>query len=161
MKPFTLIKRLIFTGMVSLCVGTTVFVPQFVSSVSAAPALSPATQTVVASIGEAITPTTAFVATEITGTKTFSITPTLPAGLTMSSTTGVVSGTPSISLASMTFTIVVSDGAVSALATLSLTVKEVTAQQVAVLPTSQSVTGKVGTVMIATSAISACSFSPT
>ena len=155
MKPFTPIKRLVFTGMVSLCVGTTVFVPQFVSSVSAAPALTPATQTVVASIGEAITPTTAFVATEITGTKTFSITPTLPAGLTMSSTTGVVSGTPSISLASMTFTIVVSDGAVSALATLSLTVKDVTAQQVAVLPTSQSVTGKVGTVMIATSAISA------
>jgi len=155
MKPFTPIKRLVFTGMVSLCVGTTVFVPQFVSSVSAAPALSPATQTVVASIGEAITPTTAFVATEITGTKTFSITPTLPAGLTMSSTTGVVSGTPSVSLARMTFTIVVSDGAVSALATLSLIVNEVTAQQVAVLPASQSVTGKVGTALIATSAISA------
>ena len=155
MTQFLTIRRITTTVLFSLFSGTIVLVPQFASSVSAAAAISPATQTVVASIGEAITPTSAFTDTEIAGTKTFSITPALPAGLTMSSSTGVVSGTPSVSLANMTFTIVVSDGSVSALATLSLTVNEVTAQQVAVAPTSQTVSGKVGTAMIATSAISA------
>lgn len=155
MTQFLTIRRITTTVLFSLFSGTIVLVPQFASSVSAAPALSPATQTVVASIGGVITPTAAFMVTEITGTKTFGITPALPAGLTMNSTTGVVSGAPSVSLANTTFTIVVSDGSVSALATLSLTVNELTAQQVAVAPTSQAVSGKIGTAMIATSAISA------
>ena len=51
MTQFLTIRRITTTVLFSLFSGTIVLVPQFASSVSAAPALSPATQTVVASIG--------------------------------------------------------------------------------------------------------------
>lgn len=138
-------------GLTSLVVA----LPVANSSVGAAPSLAPATQTATVSVGEAMTATTAFVSTEITGTKTFTITPALPAGLSINSTTGVVSGTPTVSLAATTFSIVASDGASSAMATLTLTVTEVTSQSVAVTPASQSVSGKVGTALTATTALTA------
>lgn len=146
-----LLRVIALVGLTSLVVA----LPVATSSVGAAPSLAPATQTATVSVGEVMTATTALVSTEIAGTKTFTITPALPAGLTINSTTGVVSGTPTVSLAATTFSIVASDGASSAMATLALTVTEVTSQSVAVTPASQSVSGKVGTAISATSALSA------
>jgi hypothetical protein len=146
-----LLRVIALVGLTSLVVA----LPVATSSVGAAPSLAPATQTATVSVGEAMTATTAFVSTEITGTKTFTITPALPAGLTINSTTGVVSGTPTVSSAATTFSIVASDGASSAMATLTLTVTEVTSQSVAVTPASQSVSGKVGSAITATTALTA------
>ena len=146
-----LIRFIALVGLTSLVVA----LPVATSSVVAAPTLTPATQTATVSVGSAITATTALVSTEIAGTKTFTITPALPAGLSISSTTGVVSGTPTVSLSATTFSIVASDGTSSAMATLALTVTEITSQSVAVTPASQSVSGKVGTAISATSALSA------
>ena len=146
-----LLRVIAMVGLTSLVVT----LPVATSYVGAAPSLAPATQTATVSVGEAMTATTAFVSTEIAGTKTFTITPALPAGLSLNSTTGVVSGTPTVSLAATTFSIVASDGASSAMATLTLTVTEVSSQNVAVTPASQSVGGKVGTALTATTALSA------
>jgi hypothetical protein len=146
-----LLRVVALVGLTSLLVA----LPVATGSVGAAPSLAPATQTATVSVGEAMTATTALVSTEIAGTKTFTITPALPAGLSINSTTGVVSGTPTVSLAATTFSIVASDGATSAMATLTLTVTEVTSQSVAVTPASQSVSGKVGTALTATTALTA------
>ena len=145
------LRVIALVGLTSLVVA----LPVATGSAGAAPSLAPATQTATVSVGEAMTATTAFVSTEIAGTKTFTITPALPAGLSINSTTGVVSGTPTVSLATTTFSIVASDGASSAMATLTLTITEVTSQSVAVTPASQSVSGKVGTALTATTALTA------
>jgi hypothetical protein len=145
------LRVIALVGLTSLVVA----LPVATSSVGAAPSLAPATQTATVSVGEAMTATTVLVSTEIAGTKTFTVTPTLPAGLSLNSTTGVVSGTPTVSLAATTFSIVASDGTSSAMATLTLTVTEVTSQSVAVTPASQSVSGKVGSAITATTALTA------
>jgi alpha-tubulin suppressor-like RCC1 family protein len=58
------------------------------------PSLSPATQTVSGAVGSAIASTTAYTAIYFSGTISYSISPALPAGLSINSSTGVVSGTP-------------------------------------------------------------------
>lgn len=146
-----LLRVIALVGLTSL-VGV---LPIATSPVGAAPSLAPATQTATVSVGEAMTATAVLVSTEIAGTKTFTITPALPAGLSLNSATGVVSGTPTVSLAATTFSIVASDGTSSAMATLTLTVAEVTSQSVVVTPASQSVSGKVGTALTATTALTA------
>lgn len=146
-----LLRVIALVGLSSLGVA----LPVATSSVAAAPTLTPATQTATVSVGSVITATTALVSTEIAGTKTFTITPALPAGLSLSSTTGVVSGTPTVSLSATTFSIVASDGTSSAMATLALTVTEITSQSVAVTPASQSVSGKADTAISSTTMLSA------
>jgi hypothetical protein len=69
------------------------------------PALAPATQTVSAVAGSAITATTALAQTNFSGTVTFSASPPLPTGLSLDTSTGVVSGTPSVPQISTTYTI--------------------------------------------------------
>jgi alpha-tubulin suppressor-like RCC1 family protein len=58
------------------------------------PSLSPATQTVSGSVGTAIASTTAYTATYFSGNISYSISPALPTGLLINSSTGVISGTP-------------------------------------------------------------------
>jgi mono/diheme cytochrome c family protein len=86
--------------------------------------ISPATQTVAAKRGVAITPTSTLVATNFSGTVTYSISPALPAGLVMSSSTGVISGTSSLPVAATTFTITASDGKNTATAKASLSITD-------------------------------------
>jgi hypothetical protein len=129
--------------------------PLSLTSVSAAPALSPATQSVNGVAGSPITPTTAYTATEIPGTKTFTITPALPAGLTLNASTGVVTGTPTVTLVATTFTVTASDGTASATATISLTITSASTTATAVTPTNQTLNGFIGVPIAATSAITA------
>jgi len=89
------------------------------------PAMVPATQTISATVGTAITATGTFTASTVTGTKTFSISPALPAGLTMSTTTGVVTGTPTATQAQATHVITVTDGTNFATSNLVVTVAAV------------------------------------
>ena len=65
-----------------------------------------------------------------TGTRTFAITPGLPAGLTFSTSTGQITGTPTATLGSTPFTVTVTDNGATATETFVLTVNgAVTATQ--------------------------------
>ena len=86
-------------------------------------ALSPASQTVDGSVGSAITPTTAYTATNFTGDVVYSIDNSLPAGLSLDTATGVISGTPTESKSATTYTVTGEDqSGNSATATVSITV---------------------------------------
>lgn len=139
-------KRIFISG--SLALAGVVAVPAGSSIVSAAPSISPATQTVTATVGTAITATTAYTDAEFTRTKSFSIVPSLPAGLSFNATTGVVSGTPTAAQARTVHTVTASDGVVAATATITLTVTGSTALS----PTPQVVMARVGTAITATTA---------
>lgn len=71
----------------------------------ASPAVSPTSQTVTATVGSAMTPTTAFSTSGFLGTVSYAVSPELPAGLVLNAATGVVSGTPSTAAATSVFTI--------------------------------------------------------
>ena len=89
-------------------------------AIAAAPTVVPSTQTVSGTAGTAITASTAFTPTNFTGAVTYAVTNgTLPAGLSLSSTTGVVSGTPTAaSTATLTIT---ATGATAGNATATVT----------------------------------------
>ena len=84
------------------------------------PAISPSTQTISGTAGTAITSSTALSANFFQGAVTYAVSSgTLPAGLSLNTTTGVISGTPSAS-SSATIT-VTGTGATSGTATTSVT----------------------------------------
>ena len=85
-----------------------------------APTVVPSTQTMSGTTGTAVTASTAFTPANFTGSVTYAVTNgTLPAGLSLSSTTGVVSGTPTAaSTATVTIT---ASGATAGTATATIT----------------------------------------
>ena len=85
--------------------------------------ISPATQSVVAKVGTAISPSTALTATNFGQNVTYSIAPALPAGFTMNTTTGVISGTPTVSIPTTIETVTASDGTNTATATITLSAR--------------------------------------
>jgi len=99
-------------------------------------------------VGTAISATTAYTVTGISGTKVFVISPTLPAGLSINTSTGVVSGTPSAASVAANYTVTVSDGATSATATITIAVSGTATLS----PGTQTVTGRVGAAITATTA---------
>jgi hypothetical protein len=86
------------------------------------PSLSPSTQTLSGTAGEAVTPTTAFTPTGLTAPITFSVSPDLPAGLTLNTSTGVISGPPTAVQSSLSYTITASSGGSSATSTVSISI---------------------------------------
>ena len=110
--------------------------------------VTPAAQSVNGVVGTAITATTAYTVTGISGTKVFVISPTLPAGLSINTATGVVSGTPTASSVASSYTVTVSDGATSATATITIAVSGTATLS----PGTQTVTGRVGAAITATTA---------
>jgi uncharacterized protein with beta-barrel porin domain len=87
-----------------------------------APSLAPASQTVSAEVDTPITNTSAYTASNITGTIAYTVSPALPTGMTLDSATGVVSGTPTTEQALTTYTIT-GTGATSGLATATITIE--------------------------------------
>ena len=110
--------------------------------------VTPAAQSINGVVGTAITATTAYTVTGISGTKVFVISPTLPAGLSINTATGVVSGTPTASSVASNYTVTVSDGATSATATITIAVSGTATLS----PGTQTVTGRVGAAITATTA---------
>lgn len=110
--------------------------------------LAPATQTVTATAGEAITPTTAYTPDGFAGTPSYAVAPALPAGLSIDSATGVVSGTPTTAQDATTYTVTgTGSTAGSATATISIAVAAT------VTPASQSVAGTAGQPITPTQAL--------
>jgi hypothetical protein len=123
-------------------------VPITANNVMAAEGITPLTQFISATVGNEITPSTAYTSTGITGTKVFAVAPSLPAGLTLDTTTGVVSGTPTSAKAAAAYTVTATNGALSATATITIQVNAVATLS----PVSQTVAGLVGTPITATAA---------
>jgi hypothetical protein len=86
------------------------------------PELSPGSLNVEYYVGTAITPTPAFTTTGLTAPITFSVSPGLPAGLTLDPATGVISGTPEAEQSALTYTITASDGTFTATAQANIAV---------------------------------------
>ena len=112
---------------------------------SLAQSISPTTQNLSASTGSAITPTSAFTASGLVGTVTYAVSPSLPAGLTLNASTGVISGTPTAK-SSATFTITAT-GSTSGTATATI-VFSIKDPQAALVVTSTS--GTPGTALTLT-----------
>lgn len=72
---------------------------------AASPAVTPTSQTVNSTVGSAMTPTASLSASGFAGSVSYAVSPSLPAGLTLNSATGVVSGTPTTAAATQVFTI--------------------------------------------------------
>jgi LPXTG-motif cell wall-anchored protein len=114
--------------------------------------ITPSTQTVSGSTGSAISATTAFTSSNFTGAVSYAVTSgTLPAGLVISSSTGVVSGTPTT--ASTDTVTITATGATTGSATATVTFA---IDQASISPTTQTVSGTAGTAIAATTA-----FTPT
>jgi len=92
---------------------------------SLAQSISPSTQALSGSTGSAVTPTTAFTASGLVGTVSYAVSAgTLPAGLTLNTSTGVISGTPTAKASgSITITATGSTSG-TATATVSLAFKD-------------------------------------
>ena len=88
------------------------------------PTLTPSTQTLSGTYGTAVTSTTAFTPAGVSGTVTYSVSPSLPAGLSLDTGTGVISGTPTAAMTTSTTYTITGTGASSgsATATVALTV---------------------------------------
>ena len=85
------------------------------------PAVSPSTQSVSVTVGQAITSTQALTGSGFVGSVSYAISPALPAGLAIASDTGVMSGTPTASQESTTYTITAT-GSVRGSATATVTI---------------------------------------
>ncbi len=119
--------------------------------------ITPATQTLTAAVGAAITPTTAFTAVSFGGAVTYTVSPALPAGLTINATTGAISGTATTAQAATTYT-VTAKGATSGSATATVSISVVLST---LSPASQTVSGTVGISITATSSFVATGFTGT
>ncbi|MGA0709905.1 MAG: putative Ig domain-containing protein [Ilumatobacteraceae bacterium] len=138
MKRLLTVIALFVTGIVATAA----------SPVSAATTMTPSAQSLSGTVGSAVTATTAYTVTGITGTKVFAVSPSLPAGLALNTSTGVISGTPTESSVATDFTVTATDGTSSATAKVTITVTGTAT----ISPATQTVTGRVGAAITATSA---------
>ena len=134
-----------------------------ITSTAAVPAITPSTQTVSGTSGSAITATTAFTPSNFSaGTIGYTISPSLPAGLSISSSTGVISGTPSSTSASTSYTVTATNASVtSETATSTVTISVAAAPTPAITPGTQTVTTTVNTAITATTSFTASNFGGT
>jgi hypothetical protein len=83
--------------------------------------LTPATQTLSGTVGSALTASSALSASGFSGAVSYAISPALPTGLSLNTSTGVVSGTPTAAQSATSYTLT-GTGATSGTATTSLSI---------------------------------------
>ncbi|MDO8733321.1 MAG: putative Ig domain-containing protein [Actinomycetota bacterium] len=103
--------------------------------------ISPIQQTVVGQVGVPITPSAVFAVVGFATSPVYSIAPALPSGLTLNSSTGVISGTASQAAATLNYRITSRGTTGSAAATVTLTVNPVVH---GITPPTQTLTGTRG-----------------
>lgn len=123
------------------------------------PYISPSSQTISAKVGQAITATAAYTAKNFGGTPSYSISPALPQGLGLSSSNGVITGTPTVAASQANYTVTAKYGTKSAKATVTVTVTQASSSA-SLTPSSQVVIATVGKA-ISTSAFQAANFGTT
>ena len=136
-------------------IGSTVVGPVTVSAAVAA-SLSPTTQNLNATKDLAISATSTFTPTGFTGTITYTIAGTLPSGLSIDSGTGVISGTPTTTLARTVFTITATAGLVTATSIVNVTISDPAAA--VITPGTQTVSGTQNSAITSTTAFSTTNF---
>lgn len=117
--------------------------------------LSPSSQTLQATAGSAMTASSALTGIGFVGAVSYTVSPALPAGLTLNTSTGVVSGTPATAQSAATYT-VTGAGATSGVGTVTLSIKVA-----GVSPTTQTVQGTAGSAVTATSSLTPTGFGGT
>jgi hypothetical protein len=122
--------------------------------------LTPSPQTVAANKWVAITPTTAYTPINFLTTPTYAVSgSTLPTGLSINSTTGRITGTPTVPQAATNYTIVALNvNGETATAIVSI---EVVAMTPALSPSTQTLTGITGTALTASGNFTATGFAGT
>ena len=115
------------------------------------PSLSPTTQTRVARINAAMTSTSTITPSAFSATPTYSISPSLPTGLSMSTSTGVISGTPTVAQTATTYVITGTAGAESATTSVTISVSSIT-------PATQTLSGNANTAITASTAFTPTAF---
>ncbi|HBJ72645.1 MAG TPA: hypothetical protein DDY88_02775 [Actinobacteria bacterium] len=108
--------------------------------------VKPVAQSLTGHLGAVVVPSAPLVTEGFPGKASFDISPALPAGLHLDSSTGVVSGTPTQSSAERAYAITAVDGSVKAQTSLSLEVLPAWS----VSPAQQTVVAKVGTAITPT-----------
>ena len=153
------------TYVVTAADGTNYAIATMRLTITAVPVMTPATQSITGVVGTAITATTAFTASTVTGTKTFTVSPALPAGLTINATTGVVSGTPTAVAQQATHVVTATDGTSSATSNLTVVVTSTSTTTPVATPSSTqgclapTIGGRISsTVDIASSALPSTQF---
>lgn len=86
--------------------------------------ITPATQSISGTSGSAISNTTAFTYRNFGFTPTYSISSALPSGLSLNTSTGVISGTPASSMASTSFTVTATGGGKTATSTVTIAISD-------------------------------------
>ena len=122
------------------------------------PAISPTNQSITVQAGTATT--ALFTANYLSGAVTFSVSPSLPSGLSLNTSTGTISGTPTTAQSVATYT-VTATGATSGTVvpnTASATVDITITAAPLISPATQTVNGRVGTAISSTSTLSAANF---
>ena len=126
---------------------------------SSTPSISPSSQTISGKVGQAIAPTQAYTARNFGGSPSYSVSPSLPQGLGLSSSKGVISGTPTLGASQATYTVTAKYGTKSAKATVTITVSQSSTSAI-LTPSSQIVVATVGKAL-STSAFQASNFGGT
>jgi hypothetical protein len=126
-------------------------------TISASPAITPATQVIAGKVNSPITPTLTFIAANFASAPTYSTNTPLPAGISINATTGVISGVPTQASASAEYVVTASDGANTATSKVSISVKALAA----ITPATQSIAAKVGTAVTSSTAFTPSNFTGT
>ena len=124
-------------------------------TVSVARSISPPSQTLTGVAGEALSASQPLTAHGFTGTVSYTISPALPAGLSLNTSTGVISGTPTAFQSSTVHTITATAGSQTATAQVTVSVAR------SISPPSQTLTGVAGEALSASQPLTAHGFTGT
>lgn len=142
---------------VSRQVPPTVMTSTVLITISGERSLTPATQTVTGVVGTPVIPSTPYVPSAFTGAPVYSISPALPAGLSLNTQTGVISGTPTVAVPQQTFLVTAKGKQGSATATVLLSIAS---NALSLAPSNQNIRTTVGT-YIASGSLAAFGFAST
>ena len=146
-----------YTITYTITVPSTIAITSSVTPTAPTPAITPSTSTLSATAGTQIA-TLSFAATNFSvAPTTFQVSPSLPAGLIFSTTTGAITGTPNAQTASAQYVVTATSGGQSASSTITVAVAPAAATP-AITPSTSTLSATAGT-QIATLSFAATNFS--
>jgi hypothetical protein len=147
-----------YTITYTITVPSTIAITSSVTPTAPTPAITPTTQSVTATVNTLITPTQAFTPANLT-TPVYTISPALPAGLGINSTTGVISGTPTVTATSAPYVVTATSGGQTATSTVTVVVAAAIGGATPVITPSASTLSATAGTQIATLSFVSTNFS--